>query len=175
MVDNVRIEGLSDLLDTLNALPREVASKNGGPVRFALFKASQVVKEEISKNAPIKSGALKRAIYMYRMRDPREGSAEEYIIGVRKVKLTKKERRLLAQNIREIRAQGYSVQFSKTAGDPYYWKFLEFGFHQARGGGFVQMKFIRPGFEAKKGEAVEVFKTQLTARLEILIKRLSKG
>ena len=50
MRTTVTITGLDQLLVRLKALPAEVASKNGGPVRSAVRKAANVIRDEMRRN-----------------------------------------------------------------------------------------------------------------------------
>lgn len=62
MAESVRVEGLAEVTAALRALPSEFASKNGGPVRVALARAANLIKEEAIARAPRDSGNLAQQI-----------------------------------------------------------------------------------------------------------------
>lgn len=41
-----KMEGLEGVLATLKSLPPELVSKGGGPVRFAVRKAANIIRDE---------------------------------------------------------------------------------------------------------------------------------
>ncbi len=143
--DDAIVLGLDELLRALERLPRELAAKNGGPVRSALFQAGKVIREEARRRAPQgKTGNLKRAVRMRRERNPRaNGHAEQYIIDVRTGR-----------------------KGSGKANQAYYWRFVEFGTRKA-----AARPFLRPAFEAKKREAVDVFQRVLDRRIQLAVRR----
>ena len=49
-IESFRVEGLQGVLDTLKQLPPELVSKNGGPVRTALRKASVLIQKQAQAN-----------------------------------------------------------------------------------------------------------------------------
>lgn len=169
MANTVRVDGLSELLRTLQQLPTEISSKNGGPVRSALFKAAKVIRDAAIEKAPIRTGALRKAIYVYRDRSPQaDGLAERYFIGVRKVKLSKKERKQLRALLGEFRAQRIAARVVAVEGDPYYWRFIEFG---KPGVGVPPSPFLRPAMDNNRGRAVEEFRIQFMRTVANAVKR----
>lgn len=44
------IEGIDDLLSRLQALPKEISTKRGGPARMALRKGGNVMRDEMRRN-----------------------------------------------------------------------------------------------------------------------------
>ena len=50
MAEIVRLEGLKELLETMQRLAPEIVSRRGGPVRVALRKAAVVVQKEYRAN-----------------------------------------------------------------------------------------------------------------------------
>jgi len=46
----VQLEGLQGVLETLKALPSELVSRNGGPVRSALRKGALVIFKQANSN-----------------------------------------------------------------------------------------------------------------------------
>lgn len=167
MAKDVRVDGLAELLRTLQQLPIEIAAKGGGPVRSALFKAAKVVRDAAIAKAPLRTGALRKAIYVYRDRSPESaGVAERYLVGVRKVRLSKKERKQLRAMLGAMRAQGVEARVVAVEGDPYYWRFLEFGTAST-----TARPFLRPALEEHRGEAVEVFRMEFMKSVANAVKR----
>jgi hypothetical protein len=75
------IEGLGELLRTLEALPREIVSVKGGPVRVGLRKAGQVWPS-------VTSGTAKGAVIVSRDPNPQRSGANERVL----VRLRRKAR-----------------------------------------------------------------------------------
>ena len=46
----VKVTGIDGVLDALKALPPEIVSKRGGPVKSALRKAAQVIRKQAIAN-----------------------------------------------------------------------------------------------------------------------------
>jgi HK97 gp10 family phage protein len=60
---------------------------------------------------------------------------------------------------------------SASHGDPFYWKFVEFEFGNARA---RAQPFLRPAFDAKKEQAAMEIKKTLAAGVERQAERLAK-
>ena len=86
-VERVDVHGLSDLLNAMEALPREMVSKNGGPLRAALAAAARMIRDDAKKRVPVDSGTLQKNIVAARVKRPEQvGATESYIVGVRKMR-----------------------------------------------------------------------------------------
>lgn len=97
-----RVEGLSDLLKTLEKLPDEMRK---GPVRTATRTGARVIADEARRNAPEDTGGLKRNIGAFPI--PKRRIPPGIDVGY------------------EIRGDEKG-----KAGDPrnaYYWRFIEMG------------------------------------------------
>jgi len=72
------VSGLSQMLETLKALPEELGSKGGGPTRLALFEAAKGWKEHASSIAPVSgdTGDVKLKDHIVTKRDPRPEMAK---------------------------------------------------------------------------------------------------
>lgn len=137
------VKGLSDLLATMQRLPGELVSKNGGPVRASLWKGVKIIRDEARARAPKKSGNLAKNIVARRDRDPRSnGASERYTIGVKHKRWTAKKK------AKARRADG-SIDYGD---DPYYWRFPEFGTEKQKA-----EPYMRPAFEVKKQQALDAF------------------
>lgn len=148
MPQQVKVEGLSQLLRTMEQLPRELVSKNGGPVRTALGRSARMIRDRARELVPNRTGTVQKNIVAARVRDPKTyGASEAYLVLVRK-------KRGKAKN---------------TADDPFYWRFLEFG--TAR---MAARPFLRPAFESMKQESLDAFKRSLTAGVQRIVKKIAR-
>ena len=95
---------------------------------------------EAKKNVPVDTGVLKRAIFMKQIREASNNSKQTYYVGVRKGKGERKKNR-----------------------DGWYFHFVEFGTRK-----MPAQPFLRPAYEAKKIDAVEVIKKRLAERVQKL-------
>jgi HK97 gp10 family phage protein len=152
----MRLEGLSDLLAKLKALPAEIGSKGGGPLRMALFTATKLVRDDAQSRAPVDTGRLQRNVIAFRDRDPRSsGLTEQYGITYRRGKKG-----------RDRKAYHTSARGEK---DAFYGRFVEFGTSKS-----PAQPFLRPAFEAKKREAAELFRTKLAAAIAAAAKKMER-
>jgi len=166
--------GVEDTVKRLRNLSTELSGKNGGPIRRALFKASKVIEHEAERRVQKVTGRLERNIITMRDRKPREAPGnpvELYHVGVRGggkygAKVRRKERK-------KIYAMGGSIQQAERAArasdkDAYYWWFLENGTNK-----MPAQPYLRPAFDMKKDEALQVFTQELdkdVRRLEQTVK-----
>lgn len=159
-VETVRIEGLQGVLATLRALPPEIVSKGGGPVRSALRKAAQVIQRQEQANlqaiidAPnadgkFESTGLTKANIVLTRGRRNAFKGESYLVRVRNKPFP-----------------GASGKGSTTAANA---RRLEYGTEKR-----APMPFIRTAFEAKKGEALQVFTTEINKRLVAIVKKLER-
>jgi len=89
------VKGLNKLLRTLEALPPELGSKGGGPIRRGLLAAAKEWRDSAAQRAPVGSGEgrgfqhekhgnvkLRNSIIAVRDRAPQdEGFAERYFVS----------------------------------------------------------------------------------------------
>lgn len=157
---SVKIDGLKELQKALEQLPKEI---QGRPLRSAVSAAAKVVVDDVKSRVPVgETGNLKTAVYRYRSRRNSATGRETFFVGIRQGKAQYKD---TAYN----RRKGRVGKSYKTAGEAYYWRFLEFGTAkmQAR-------PFLRPAFEAQKSRAVEVMKERLGKAIQTQAKKLAK-
>lgn len=154
-----KIEGLSELLETLTRLPPEIVSKGGGPIRVALRKAAVVIQREAQANVrrivlepnkggrPTRStGLLERSIIVSR-RKPRSGfKGERFQVRVKRG----------AKNPKGVTANKYGG-------------ILEFGYETV-----AAKPWLRPAFEARKQEALSTFMNELRKRIDAAAKKARK-
>lgn len=157
---SVKIDGLKELQKALEQLPKEI---QGRPLRSAVSAAAKVVVDDVKTRVPVgETGNLKTAVYRYRSRRNSATGRETFFVGIRQGKAQYKD---TAYN----RRKGRVGKSYKTAGEAYYWRFLEFGTAkmQAR-------PFLRPAFEAQKSRAVEVMKERLGKAIQTQAKKLAR-
>lgn len=163
------MKGLDGLLKTLESLPSEIVSKRGGPVKNALRKAANVIREEEVKRFKAlvnergwneTTGLLEKSIVVKRGRPPVDVKGERYIVTFKRSIY----RKSIISQLRKLGKSGggETVTVRKTA------QLFEWGSsHQP------PRKFILPSFHAKAGEAIEVFKDDLRKRIDAIVKKLS--
>lgn len=151
----VKVHGLSDLAAALKALPPEIASKSGGPLKTALRAAAVVIQDDAKSRAPVSSGVMRDAINV--MRDPRpKGVTERYVVKVTK---SRKVQRIVQ-----------TADGNKGSRDAFYWRFIEFGTK------FVAARpFLRPAFDSQAGNALDKFKAILAAGIKRAAAKVARG
>ncbi|MDQ3288648.1 MAG: hypothetical protein M3Q42_10400 [Pseudomonadota bacterium] len=164
--ETIRIEGLAGVLDTLKRLPPEIVSKAGGPVKLALMKAAEVLRDEAKLN-------VRRIID-----EPNKDEEPRESTGLLLLSIQAKRGRVIgqkgeAQVVSIKRGQKYPDGRQPKKGDltaTQVGRLLEYGSEK------MQAKpWLRPAFEAKKQEAVETFTREITKRATATIKRLERA
>lgn len=154
----VRVEGLGELLKTLEALPREIVSQRGGPVRSGLRKAALVLRDQARANIDrivsepnegptyTPTDTLKNALIV--TRDPRPQRAG----------ISKGERFLLRVRRRDAYPDGTKANLVGGV--------LEFGSEK------MQAKpWLRPVLPQKGQEAIRVFIQETRKAIDRAVKR----
>lgn len=158
-MDTVTITGLKELNDRLRSLANAVGEKNAlKPVSASLRKAGVILQKAIQQNlragGHVKSGTLVNNIVIYKKRGP--DSTVSYGVSIR---AKAKKYKDTSRNISSGKAGGVY----KDYGPLFYARFLEFGTsHQP------STPFMRPAFEQHKGELPEVFRNELSKRLDAI-------
>ena len=159
----VHIEGLRGTLDMLKRLPPELVSKSGGPVKLALKKAAEVLRDAARDNVqriidtpnadglPSKSvGLLKKSIVAARGKMPPGLKGERYSVRIRK-----------NQKYPDTRGEDLTAaQIGRQ---------LEFGTEKR-----APMPWLRPAFDEKKEAATLTFVSEVNRRGQALIDKLDK-
>lgn len=165
------IKGAKELIKTLESMPAELVSKRGGPVKLALKKAAMVIRDEESrrfmalvneKGTNETTGLLNKSIIVKRGRMEPGVKGEKYIVTFKRSIYVKS----LISATRKLGTakSGETVTTRKTA------QLFEWGSsHQP------PRKFILPAFHAKAGEAMDVFKDDLKRRIDVILRKVSKG
>lgn len=159
MAELQHVAGLKELQVALKELPQRIA-KN--VLRGAVGAGAAVIRNEARARAPVSTGdvraghpppgTLKRAIYQKQIRELSSAVKQTFYVGVRKGK--------------QYRNQGKKGNLSQ---DAYYAKFVEFGTAK-----MAARPFMRPAFEAKKGEAVQAIKDYLATRIPEEVDKLRR-
>lgn len=164
MAEFVKIEGLEATVAALKALPAQFASKNGGPMKRALYKAALIFKQAAIARAPKDTGNLAANIYIYRDRNPKaSGANERFLVGVRK-KRAKYSRSRLNVSLGRV-GKNYGIR-----GDAFYWHFIEFGTKK-----MSPKPFMRPAFESNKSNALNTFSQEFRRGVDSAVKRARRG
>jgi HK97 gp10 family phage protein len=159
MPDLPHVKGLENLLVTLKALPPEVVSKAGGPVRASLRNAAKVFQKQYIENVqlivdqpnkdgstPANSKTLEKAIIVSRGKPSPGRKGEIFRVRVKR---------------------GARAPNGQTANK--YGGVLEFGYE-----GVPAKAPMRRAFDAKKQEAYSVFVTEMQKRLIAAVRKSRK-
>ena len=161
--ETVHLEGLRGTLDMLKRLPPELVSKAGGPVKLALKKAAEVLRDaaranvqriidepNLDEQATKSTGLLKKSIVAARGKMPPGLKGERYSVRIRK-----------NQKYPETRGKGLTaVQIGRQ---------LEEGTERRD-----PKPWLRPAFDEKKGAAVDTFVSEVNRRGQALIDKLDR-
>lgn len=151
----LKVTGLDGVLDTLKALPAEVVSKRGGPVKLALAKgarmlrdaAKQRLEQVIAQDGSDTTGAT--AANLIASRGKYAGRGEKYLVRMR------------AKSY--INAKGGKTTTSRTG------NLLEYGSkHQAA------TPWLRPAAEANAQRIVDTVNADLVRRVNLIVRKLQK-
>jgi len=129
----IQITGLKELEKKMVALGPKIGRK---ALKGALVAGAREIKKEAQALAPIKTGRLRKAMYIKTMSKPNPFK-ENVIFGVRH------GRKMMQKNL-----------------DAYYWTFLEFGTKYIK-----KMSFVQTAFQRAKERALQKFKEVLTAKI----------
>lgn len=143
------VKGLRELMLALEKLPQEIQKK---PVQQALRAAAKPMRDTAIANAAVfrKTGTVEKNIKVVRSK---VYNGKNFVYGVvLRVLNTSKRRR------------------AKGMGDPFYWKFLEFGTSTA-----PARPFLRPAFDGNKDRAVQIIKERLAKAIETEARKLNRG
>jgi len=140
-----KVYGLKELQKALLQLPKELVSKNGGPVRTALMAATIPVMRAAQETVPNRddvdnTGLLASMIRRRRMTKVRKGSegVQVYIRG----------------NKKQMR-------------DAYYAPWIEFGAN-----GLAPTRWFTKSLEDNRKEATEIFRTRLAGSIARIAKKI---
>lgn len=158
------VKGLEGVLDTLQALPPEIVSKRGGPVKNALRKAANVIKDQaeinlqkaIDHNGSESTGLLMKNLIVTRGKEPIGTKGERYLVRVRRKAYD-------GEKLGRRQKAGKRVTTHKTA------SLLEYGSsHQPA------TPWLRPAVKQKGREAINVFTDDLNKRIDAVVRKLER-
>lgn len=160
----VRIQGIDDLKNKLLALPKAMRTR---VLRNALTAGARIVRDDAKQNAPVLSSANRSAPY----RKP--GTVRDAI----RVRSSRRDRRAGDVGVFvNVKPAGAGKRGAKSKDDPFYWRWLEWGWNAARRGESkrsrralnksgaskrVQGRRFLTKASGKLGQALEVFQSQL--------------
>jgi len=135
---SIQITGLKELEKKLIELGPKVARK---AIKGALVAAAREVKKEAFSLAPVKTGRLRKAMYIKTMTKPNPFK-ENVIFGVR-----------------------HGKKLQKRGLDAYYWTFQEFGTKFVKG-----IHFVEEAFKRSKERALAKFKEALAINISKVVR-----
>lgn len=139
-----KLTGMDTLLETMRALPAELVSKRGGPIRYALHKAGKIMHTEAVRLAPVKTGNLRDSIIMRRGTEAESGPGfEKQFIFVRRGNANRRS--------------------------AYYAGFQEFGTSRNKA-----QPFMRPAFDSTGAEVLDEFSLTLRRAVNRLARRYAR-
>jgi hypothetical protein len=156
------IQGLDGVLATLQALPAEVVSKRGGPVRASLAKGARYLRDA-------EKAALERLIGQGGDPEERTGLLLQNIVASRgKAPTGSKGERQIVRIRRKTYprpTKGKPVTTIKVA------QIFEYG---APGNNQPARSFIRSTFEQERGRVLQMIVQDLPKRIEAITRKLAR-
>lgn len=153
----LKITGIDGTIGLLKAMPSEIVSKRGGPVKVALRKAALVVKKEVVKNLLAMMGendnnyiptyTLKKSVIVTRGKKPQGINGEKYLVRFRNPTY-RRDRTVTA------RKTGHIFEYGSIKQKP--------------------RPFIRNAARTKAQEAVNVFSKTLGVEIDKVIRMTGK-
>lgn len=156
---SVRILGTRETLQAMRQLPKEV-NKRKEVLDPALVAGAIVVRNSSRAIAPKDTGVLKRNVIAQRWRRPVERMAATVVVRVRS---------LSARAISRLKKRNLAKGRDLYHGDPFYWRFVEFGTSR-----MAARPFLRPAFDSKKLDAVLVAVAEARKRVQGVVAKLGR-
>jgi len=162
----VKVNGLQELRAAMLKLPKEMDRKT---LNAALFQGGKLMVNDARGNVPVlqtptphrNTGTVRKNIRA-RTGRPIAGMTATVIVGVRKM-----SRGQINAFKSVAAARGKKVAGSVNPDDPFYWRFLEFGYTDRGGTWHPGKSFLRNAFETTKGAAIG----EITRALAFQIRR----
>jgi len=158
MKTDVAIKGLDGVISTLKSLPPELVSKRGGPVLAALRKGARVIDAQRKAN-------LQAVIANTKDGEKRESTgflAKNLIVSRGKPPFDGKGERVLLRVRRKTYPGRSKVSVLQSA------NLLEYGSSQQ-----VAEPWIRPAFQSRAQEAINVTRDELLRRIDVIVRKLA--
>ncbi len=177
MADTQTLHGLDDVMRKLQALPKELSGKKGGPVARALRKGGNVIAAQAKANvraivaapnaggeASRSTGALEKAIGVTRNKRPQlDGANEGVEVKVRGGIIRK------YANSRFNRGKRRDGKEYKTEPNEFYGRMLETGTEKMR-----PHPWLAPAFMTERQKALDTIVSSLLTDIARIVKKLSK-
>ncbi|SDW94972.1 HK97-gp10 family putative phage morphogenesis protein [Lysobacter enzymogenes] len=153
---DTKLTGMDGVLRTLQALPAEIVSKRGGPVKLALAKgarklrdqARQNLRQSIAEGGARTTGMTEKSVIASRGKAINGGNGERYLVRVKKGTFTN--------------ADGFPTSTLMTA------NLLEYGSsHQP------PTPWLRPAVQQVGGQVIEVVTEDLLRRIDKTVTQLA--
>ena len=149
MADSQRIHGLDDLNRAIKELAADLRRK---VVRAALRDAAKPIQRAAVANAPV----LKNP-HPYRL----PGTVRQSI-KIKSSKVFNGQDGEIGVFVSVGKRKGLGGKASaRNPFDPFYWRFLEFGTKH-----LSAQRFMARAFETNSGQAIDIFKTKIKARID---------
>lgn len=171
MKAQMRLQGVDNIVQTLNALPPEVVSKRGGPVKLALAKGARLVRNQartniligVASRGNVNTGLLAKNVIVSRARQGPQGTkGERYLVRVRPRVAH------YVGNRRNVRL-GRAGKAYLTQGPVYYGKPLEYGTSK-----MPAYPWLRPAIQQKGQTAIRTITQDLDTRVQKIILQLKQ-
>ncbi len=152
----LQIHGIDGVLSTLEALPAEVVSKRGGPVKLALAKGARLLRDQAKDN-------FRRSVAQGGA-DSTETTVESIVASRGKAPVgTKGERQLVRVKRRSyINAKGAKTTTLRAA------QLMEYG-----SAAQPARPWLRPAVQRRGSQIIDVVSEDLLKRLDQITKRLA--
>lgn len=160
--ESIRISGLSGALATLKALPPEIVSKNGGPVRSAIRAGAKVLQQQVQANLQV----IIDTPNIHNSPNRSTGFLKKNIIIQRGRRNTTGELMLIRVKARQFYPQTGKGKRVSAAEDAFM---LEHGTERR-----AAYPFFQPAFDLKKDEAARTFAADLDKRLIAIQSKLER-
>jgi HK97 gp10 family phage protein len=162
MPTTIRVEGLRELEARLKSLADEIGGKKAAqPVKAALRKAGKIVQKDAQARVRVDTGLLRDNIIV--------ATAKRQKPGRFAVNVTVRAKAKKYADNRKNRKAGKVGKTFKNYGALYYARFLEFGTSK------MQAKpFLRPAFEANKGQLAQVIRDELKLAIDKAVAKLRR-
>lgn len=158
----MQLKGLDDVLTTLKALPPEIVSKKGGPVKNALRRGARLLRdkaeanlrEAIARGGSRSTGLLEKNLIASRGKPPSSGKGERYLVRVKRKTYPG----------RKPESDGKVATVRKSA------QLMEWGSSQQQA-----TPWLRPAVTQNGAVVIETIRADLLARVERTVKRIAKN
>lgn len=156
----VKLTGVDGVLKTLQSLPPEIVSKRGGPVKLALKKGAQLIRDQARQNLmqTIRGDAdyqptklLEQNVIASRGKAPSSGKGERYLVRVKRKTYPKLRGKKPTTTLQTANLKEYGS--SNQPATPW----------------------LRPAVQSKGAQAINVITEDLIKRIDKVVKQLGES